>query len=104
VCVCSNGFRGAAASMATCACIEIDYKPFRLTRYKINNNKFWEELIAYFPLIRHGPHRKRSAQQFLYCCVYSLTVRFITEPFPSKDSGIHIQTHRLMGGIYAVRC
>jgi hypothetical protein len=21
--------------------------------------KFWEELIAYFPLIRHGPHRKR---------------------------------------------
>jgi hypothetical protein len=23
-------------------------------------NKFWEGLIAYFPLIRHGPHRKRS--------------------------------------------
>jgi hypothetical protein len=23
------------------------------------NKKFWEELIAYFPLIRHGPHRKR---------------------------------------------
>jgi hypothetical protein len=22
--------------------------------------KFWEEIIAYFPLIRHGPHRKRS--------------------------------------------
>jgi hypothetical protein len=21
------------------------------------NKKFWEELIAYFPLIRHGPHR-----------------------------------------------
>jgi hypothetical protein len=22
------------------------------------NKKFWEDLIAYFPLIRHGPHRK----------------------------------------------
>jgi hypothetical protein len=25
----------------------------------IENKKFWEELIAYFPLIRHVPHRKR---------------------------------------------
>jgi hypothetical protein len=30
--------------------------------------KFWEELIAYFVLIRHGPHRNRSVQQF-YCCL-----------------------------------
>jgi hypothetical protein len=22
------------------------------------NNNFWKELIAYFPFIRHGPHRK----------------------------------------------
>jgi hypothetical protein len=22
-----------------------------------NDKKFWEEIIAYFPLIRHGPHR-----------------------------------------------
>jgi hypothetical protein len=22
------------------------------------NKKLWEELVAYFPLIRHGPHRK----------------------------------------------
>jgi hypothetical protein len=21
---------------------------------------FWEEIIAYFPLIRHGPHRKQK--------------------------------------------
>jgi hypothetical protein len=27
---------------------------------KTKNKKFWEELIAYFPLIRHGPHRKRN--------------------------------------------
>jgi hypothetical protein len=26
------------------------------------NEKFWEELIVYLPLIRHGPHRKRCAQ------------------------------------------
>jgi hypothetical protein len=30
-----------------------------------NGNKFWEELIAYITLIRHGPHRKRSVQQLL---------------------------------------
>jgi hypothetical protein len=36
------------------------------------NKKFWEELIVYFPLIRHGPHRKQRVQQFFYCCVYLL--------------------------------
>jgi hypothetical protein len=30
------------------------------------NKKFWEELMAYFPLIQHGPHRKRHLQQFLF--------------------------------------
>jgi hypothetical protein len=25
-----------------------------------NNNKFWEELIAYLPLIRHAPQMKRK--------------------------------------------
>jgi hypothetical protein len=28
------------------------------------NKKLWEELLDYFPLIRHGPHRKRRLQQF----------------------------------------
>jgi hypothetical protein len=27
------------------------------------NKKFWEELIAYFPLIRYRPHRKRRLRQ-----------------------------------------
>jgi hypothetical protein len=27
------------------------------------NKKFWKELIAYFPLTGHGPHRKRRLQQ-----------------------------------------
>jgi hypothetical protein len=31
--------------------------------------KFWEELIAYFPLIRDGSHRKRRVQQSFYWCV-----------------------------------
>jgi hypothetical protein len=36
------------------------------------NKKFWEELIAYFPLKRHGPHRMRRPKQFFNCWVYSL--------------------------------
>jgi hypothetical protein len=27
-------------------------------RLRIQHKKFWEEIIAYFPLIRHKPHRK----------------------------------------------
>jgi hypothetical protein len=60
------------------------------------NKKFWEELIAYFPLIR--------VQQFFYCCVCIRCRRNVfAEPLLSKDTGLHIQTHRLMGGIYEVR-
>jgi hypothetical protein len=29
------------------------------------NKKIWKELIVYFPLIRHVPHRKRRLQHFL---------------------------------------
>jgi hypothetical protein len=40
-------------------------------------------------LIRHGPHWKRSVQQFFYCCV---CIRYrgnvSTEPFSSNDRGI----------------
>jgi hypothetical protein len=51
-------------------------------------------------LIRHGPHRKRRVQQ-VYCCVcihYRGSVS--AEPLPSNGKGIH----RLMGGIYEIRC
>jgi hypothetical protein len=54
---------------------------------------------------------KRRVQQFFYCCVcirYCGNVSteplpsndkvIFTEPFPSNEKGIHIQTHRLMGG------
>jgi hypothetical protein len=41
------------------------------------NRKFWEELIAYFPVIRHGPHRKRRVQLFFYsACVFVAAVTF----------------------------
>jgi hypothetical protein len=38
----------------------------------VKNEKFWEELIAYFPLIRHGSHRKRRLQQFFVAAGTSL--------------------------------
>jgi hypothetical protein len=28
-----------------------------------NNSKFWEDLIAYFPLIQHGSHRKQKIRE-----------------------------------------
>jgi hypothetical protein len=33
------------------------------------NKKFWKELIAYFSLVRYGPHRKRRVQKFRYHCM-----------------------------------
>jgi hypothetical protein len=62
-------------------------------RIETNNyKKFWEELIAYFPLIRHGPHRKRRLQQFFVAAGKSLPSRCLatkggihfTEPLPNN--------------------
>jgi hypothetical protein len=52
--------------------------------YKVK--KFWEELIAYYPLIRHGPHRKRHIQQFFYCCecVFVAAVTFSPSGYLGK--------------------
>jgi hypothetical protein len=51
----------------------------------LKNKKFWEQLIAYFPLILHGPHRKRRLQQIfvapgksLLRC-YLVTIRGYTD-------------------------
>jgi hypothetical protein len=72
--------------------------------YVEERKKFWEELFACFPLIRLGPRRKRRIQQFFYCflCIRCRGNVF-TEPLPSNDVGIHVQTHKLMGGIYEIR-
>jgi hypothetical protein len=36
------------------------YIIWTVDRATSNNKKFWEEPVAYFPLIRHGPHRKQK--------------------------------------------
>jgi hypothetical protein len=52
--------------------------------------KFREEVMAHFPFIVHGPHRKRHGQQFFYCCMcIHCSDNFFTEPLPSNDRGIH---------------
>jgi hypothetical protein len=34
------------------------------------NKKLYEEVISFYPLLRHGPFRKHSVRQFLSCCVH----------------------------------
>jgi hypothetical protein len=66
-------------------------------------NKFWEELIASFTLILHGPHR-RTRPTILLLHVYSLPHLLFTEPLSTNDKRLHIHTHRPMEGFmkYAV--
>jgi hypothetical protein len=52
-----------------------------------------EELIAYFPSIRHGPHRKRRIQKSFYCCVcIRCRANVFTESLPSNHMDGY--THR----------
>jgi hypothetical protein len=63
------------------------------------NKKFWEELIAYFLLTRHGPQLKTTPPTSLRCRGY-----VFTEQLPSNDRGEeHIQKQRLRGAIYEAR-
>jgi hypothetical protein len=39
----------------------------------------------------------------IVACVFVAAVTYFTEPLPSNDRGIHVQTNRLMGDIYVVR-
>jgi hypothetical protein len=41
--------------------------PKERTRTTNNDKNFWEELIAFFPLIGYGPHRKRCIHQSIQC-------------------------------------
>jgi hypothetical protein len=76
-----------------------------MKQLKINiillNKKFWEELIAYFHLKGDEAHRKVLKNSYIVACIRCRSNVF-TKPLPSNDR-IHIQTHRLMGGIYEVR-
>jgi hypothetical protein len=73
------------------------------------NKKFWEEPIAYFPLIRHEQHRKRRLQRIFVAAGTSLPsfypaikgVIYFTEALPRNDRR-NTYTDRLMGEIYEV--
>jgi hypothetical protein len=61
---------------------------------QLNYKTFWEELTAYFPLIRYGPHRKRKK---LGGYTGTLTYRqqgdliSLLLFFQSKESGIEMK-------------
>jgi hypothetical protein len=56
------------------------------------NKKFWETLIVRFPLIRHGPHRKRRVQEFfIVSCVFVAAVTFSPSRCLATNEG---QTYR----------
>jgi hypothetical protein len=83
--------------------------------------KFWEELISYFPSYETG-HIENDASNnssIVVCIRYRGNVslpssnreifteplpsndkEIFTEPLPSNDRGLHIQTLRLVGGIF----
>jgi hypothetical protein len=49
------------------------------------NKKSWEQLIPYFPLVRHRPYRKRRVQQFFYCCeCFLCRGKVFTDPLHSN--------------------
>jgi hypothetical protein len=93
------------------------------------NKKFWEELIALFPWYDTGHVENDASNNSTISCVLFTAVTFPpshclatmggilpsrclatimgylpnfyrTEPLPSNDRGLHIQTHRLIGGIF----
>jgi hypothetical protein len=47
---------------------QVDTVTWRVSKqfYQHLNKKFWEELIAQFPLIQHGSHRNGRVQQFFF--------------------------------------
>jgi hypothetical protein len=54
-------------------------------------------------LLRNAPHTKRRVHEFLYCwmCIRCRGNVF-TERLPKNEIETHMQTYRLMGGIYEV--
>jgi hypothetical protein len=52
------------------------------------NKKFCEELMAYLPSIRDGPHRKRRVLQF-----FRWHGNVFTDPSPSNDRGGYTYRH-----------
>jgi hypothetical protein len=63
----------------------IPYHLIMITEYNTYlNEKFWEELVAYFPLIRHGSHTKRAKQFFYFWVCIRCYGNALTDPLPSN--------------------
>jgi hypothetical protein len=56
-----------------------------------HNKKLSEELIAYVPLIRHGPHRKRHLQQHFVAVGMSLPNYYLATICGYKPADTRIQ-------------
>jgi hypothetical protein len=91
--------RGATAQWLRCTIHNLPTKC--ITLICIKNQKFWEELTVYFPLIRDGPHRKQRVQLFFNCLCICCAVTFLPSRCVAKIEG-YTYRHR-MGGIYEVR-
>jgi hypothetical protein len=64
--------------------------------------KFWKELIAYFPCYDMDRTEEDGSNNSIVARIFVAVVTFL----PScclETIGIHIQTQRLMGGIYELR-
>jgi hypothetical protein len=71
------------------------------TLLRPTNKKFWEEIIAYFPSYVPDQIENDASKNSIVACIHCRGKVF-TDPLPSTDRGIHVQTYRLMGGIYEV--
>lgn len=58
----------------------------------LKEQKFWEEIIAYF-LYDTDPIHKRGLQHLFYCCVYICCRWYFTKSLPSNVKRIHAQTY-----------
>jgi hypothetical protein len=59
-----------------------------------NNKKFWEQLIAYFTLTRHGPYRKRRLQQFTFAAETCSSSRSLATTRGYTDSRLYFDMTR----------
>jgi hypothetical protein len=76
------------------------HPPMSLMHFNIQsesvNNKFWYKLMAYFPCIQHGPHRKRGLQQFFIAVGTCLLGHCLamTGGYTARPTDSHLIQHR----------
>jgi hypothetical protein len=69
--------------------LRINYNTSEFSVSELKNEKFWEKLMAYFLLIRRGPHSKRHIQKFFLAAGTCLPSRCIATV---KDAQTDSQT------------